>query len=74
MLYANEVSYLILNFVVRRTTHIPNRYAPCLSSVFQFEFRDEKQKEFSQRTLIFININNLNYFIPRNIINWNCGQ
>ena len=26
------------------------RYAPCLSSVFQFEFRDEKQKEFFQRT------------------------
>lgn len=26
MLYANEVSYLILNFSVRRTTHIPNRY------------------------------------------------
>jgi len=23
------------------------RYAPCLSSVFQFEFRDEKQKEFT---------------------------
>jgi hypothetical protein len=33
------------------TAYIPNRYAPCLSSVFQFEFRDEKQKEFSQRTL-----------------------
>ena len=26
MLYANEVSYLILKYVVRRTTHIPNRY------------------------------------------------
>ena len=26
-----------------------DRYAPCLSSLFQFEFRDEKQKEFSQR-------------------------
>jgi hypothetical protein len=22
-------------------------YAPCLSSVFQIEFRDEKQKEFA---------------------------
>jgi hypothetical protein len=26
------------------------RYAPCLSLVFQFEFCDEKQKEFFQRT------------------------
>jgi len=47
MLYANEVLYLILKFMVRRTTHIPNRYAPCLSFVFQFEFQVKKQKEFT---------------------------
>ena len=33
-----------------QTKSTPDRYAPCLSSVFQFVFRDEKQKEFSHRT------------------------
>jgi acyl carrier protein len=45
-----------INFTLwhRPQLNIPeNRYAPCLSSVFQFEFRDKKQKEFSQRIIIF---------------------
>jgi hypothetical protein len=34
-----------------KPSHTPNRYAPCLSSVLRFNICDEKQKEFSKRTL-----------------------
>ncbi len=32
--------------VIQGSLYFRKSYAPCLSSVFQFEFRDEKQKEF----------------------------
>ena len=38
MLYANEASYLILRFVVRRTTHIPNRYVQGYETAYKRAF------------------------------------
>jgi|688.fasta_scaffold03804_31 hypothetical protein len=39
-----------MKFCVRQLRQAENRYAPCLSSILQFEFCYEKQKEFFQRT------------------------
>jgi len=43
---------IYLSYLKRQREFTVNRYAPCLSPVFQFEFRDEKQKEFANALLI----------------------